>query len=154
MTNTSHTIPSAEPHAADEGHGGIGKYIAVFVALCLLTSASFFTYSSYWPFHATPSIGWAFMMAVSCTKAMLVILFFMHLLWEANWKYVLTVPALFMSIFLICMLIPDVGLRQRNYSEERRSFAAEVMPPMTHADHGDHDVEHAAEHPSNDEGLH
>ena len=35
---------------------------------------------------------WAFMMAVSCTKAMLVILFFMHVKYEANWKYVLTIP--------------------------------------------------------------
>ncbi len=33
------------------------------------------------------------MMAVSCTKAMLVILFFMHVLYEANWKFVLTIPA-------------------------------------------------------------
>ncbi len=33
------------------------------------------------------------MMAVSCTKAMLVILFFMHVKYEANWKYVLTIPA-------------------------------------------------------------
>ena len=32
------------------------------------------------------------MMAVSCTKAMLVILFFMHVKYEANWKYVLTIP--------------------------------------------------------------
>ena len=40
-----------------------------------------------------PQVGWAFMMAVSCTKAMLVILFFMHVKYEANWKYVLTIPA-------------------------------------------------------------
>ncbi len=146
MTNASHESHSAQTHDDDHGHGGIGKYIVVFVALCVLTSASFFTYSSYWPFHATPSIGWAFMMAVSCTKAMLVILFFMHLLWEANWKYVLTVPALFMSFFLICMLIPDVGLRQRNYSEERQSFAAEGMLPLSHASHNDNAGAHAAEH--------
>ncbi len=115
-------------HAAHHEHGGTGKYWAVFIALCILTSASFFTCSSYWPFHDTPSIGWAFMMAVSCTKAMLVILFFMHLLWEANWKYVLTIPAGMMSFFLVLMLVPDVGLRVRNYSEERKVFAAEVEP--------------------------
>ena len=32
---------------------------------------------------------------------MLVIMFFMHLMWEANWKYVLTIPASMMSIFLL-----------------------------------------------------
>ena len=120
----AHNDTSTSAH--DEHHGGIGKYIAVFVALCFLTGASFFTCSDAWPFKSTPSIGWAFMMAVSCTKALLVILFFMHLLWEANWKYVLTIPAGMMSIFLVCMLIPDVGLRARRYSEERTVFAAEA----------------------------
>jgi cytochrome c oxidase subunit 4 len=71
------------------------------------------------------------MMAVSCTKAMLVIMFFMHLLWEANWKWVLTIPASFMSVFLMLMLVPDVGWRQNNgyahYSEERLLFAPD--PP-------------------------
>jgi cytochrome c oxidase subunit 4 len=59
------------------------------------------------------------MMAVSCTKAMLVILFFMHVWWEANWKYVLTIPAAMMALFLGIMLIPDVGMRNRMVSQER-----------------------------------
>ena len=75
------------------------------------------------------------MMAVSCTKAMLVIMFFMHLLWEANWKWVLTIPASFMSIFLMLMLVPDIGWRQNNgyahYSRERWLFAAD--PPAVEA---------------------
>ena len=97
------------------------------------------------------------MMAVSCTKAMLVILFFMHLLWEANWKYVLTIPAGMMSIFLMLMLVPDIGLRTRNYSEERLLHAAEpeVHSTSSHGDpdHDDHDSNH---HPSmeHDEGEH
>jgi cytochrome c oxidase subunit IV len=112
-----------------EQHGGIGKYLAVFVALCVLTTCSFFTYSSYWPF--SKEVAWAFMMAVSCTKAMLVIMFFMHLFWEANWKWVLTIPASFMSVFLTLMLVPDIGMRQNNgyerYSRERLLYAA--TPP-------------------------
>jgi cytochrome c oxidase subunit IV len=108
-----------------DNHEGIAKYIYVFIALCVLTSASFFTYSSLWPFHAQPKIGWAFMMAVSCTKAMLVILFFMHVKYEANWKYVLTIPAAFMSMFLILALVPDVGLRGHWVSEERELYMAE-----------------------------
>ena len=113
---------------AEHDHGGVGKYIVVFVALCVLTGASFFTYSRYWPFHEQPQVGWLFMMAVSCTKAMLVILFFMHVKYEANWKYVLTIPAAFMSVFLIMMLVPDVGLRGRRASEERRLYMAEPRP--------------------------
>jgi cytochrome c oxidase subunit 4 len=105
--------------------GGIGKYIAVFVALCVLTTLSFLTYFDFWDQRVPPHISWAFMMAVSCTKAMLVVLFFMHLLWEANWKYVLTIPAAMMSVFLVLMLVPDVGCRVTRYSNQRWLHAAE-----------------------------
>jgi cytochrome c oxidase subunit 4 len=124
MSDHSH-VHDNEHDDDHAGHGGIAQYIYVFLALCVLTGASFFTYSQYWPFHAQPKIGWAFMMAVSCTKAMLVILFFMHVKYEANWKYVLTVPAAFMSIFLILALVPDVGLRGHWVSEERQQFMAQ-----------------------------
>ena len=117
---------SQTPDDHDHDHGGVGKYLMVFAALCVLTGASFFTYSPYWPFGK--HVAWAFMMAVSCTKAMLVIMFFMHLLWEANWKWVLTIPASMMSVFLLLMLVPDVGMRQDNgwawYSRDRWRFAA------------------------------
>jgi cytochrome c oxidase subunit 4 len=116
-------IPEHDDHAGhgpgDHGHGGIGKYLLVFLALCGLTTLSFFTYSPYWPWRDEPQVGWAFMMAVSCTKAMLVVLFFMHVLWEANWKYVLTIPAAMMAIFLAIMLVPDIGMRNRMVSQER-----------------------------------
>ena len=144
--------PEAGHHGDDDhGHGGIGKYIMVFAFLCVLTGASFFTYSEYWPYKDTPAVGWVFMMAVSCTKAMLVMLFFMHLLWEANWKYVLTFPAALMSVFLLLMLIPDVGLRTRHYSEQRWLHAAEPQPQASHQDHdsvhGAHHDDDSHEHP-------
>jgi hypothetical protein len=69
------------------------------------------------------------MMAVSCTKAMLVICFFMHLIWEANWKYVLTIPASLMSVFLVVALVPDVGQRTRYYAEERSLYASDYEGP-------------------------
>ena len=123
---------SGHDHAHAHGHDdGIAKYIYVFLALCVLTGASFFTYSTYWPFHDQTKIGWTFMMAVSCTKAMLVILFFMHVKYEANWKYVLTIPAAFMSIFLILALVPDVGLRGHWLAEEREQYMAEPRDPAT-----------------------
>ena len=104
----------------------------VFAALCGLTIVSFVTYKL---FHDTPHLCWAVMMAVSCTKAMLVISFFMHLIWEANWKYVLTIPASLMAIFLMVTLVPDVGERTRYYSEERLQNASE--PDATPRAHGE-----------------
>jgi len=112
--------------AADhEHHSGNGIYVAVFVGLCVLTTMSFLTYFDFWRNHVPTEVSRAFMMAVSCTKAMLVIMFFMHLKWEANWKWVLTVPASVMSALLILALVPDVGLRMHYASYDRMKFAAE-----------------------------
>lgn len=133
---------------ADEEHhapGGNGKYIAVFLALCGLTMMSFLTYFEWWDEAIPASVSMTFMMAVSCTKALLVMGFFMHLIWEANWKYVLTIPAGMMSIFLILMLVPDIGCRYGKYTEERLLHAAD---PGTASYAGHHDAEHEGEgHP-------
>ena len=123
-------------HHHEELHAppGNGKYIAVFVALCVLTAISFGIGNS--PLMDTKSIGWTGMMTVSCAKAMLVILFFMHLKWEANWKYVLTIPATMMSIFLLLMLVPDVGRRTEKYTQARWLHAAEPrVEPTEHSEY-------------------
>lgn len=126
LPETAHPAVQAaeETHESHEEHGGLRTYVAVFVALCVLTSMSFFTVSDLWPWRDEPQVGWAFMMAVSCTKALLVVLFFMHVLWEANWKYVLTIPAAMMALFLAIMLVPDIGFRSRMVSQERLLYMA------------------------------
>ena len=73
-----HGYEAAAPDQ-EHGHAGVGKYIAVFVALCVLTAISFAVGNSATLRHNSPEIMWAAMMAVSCAKAMLVILFFMHM---------------------------------------------------------------------------
>src|ERR1700761_5113304 len=131
---TEHALEDAS-HEDTAGHApfGIAKYVYVFLALCLLTTMSFWT-SGYlnwlikWPYPGDIAVSRTFMMAVSCTKAMLVILFFMHVKYEANWKYVLTIPAGMMSIFLMLMLVPDVGFRLRRASEERELYIAHPAP--------------------------
>ncbi len=117
----------------EQSHGSTGKFLTVFVGLLFLTAISF-TVGNNEAIMSTPAIGWTIMMAVSCAKAMLVMLFFMHLKWEANWKYVLTIPASIMSIFLLLMLFPDIKNRTENYSNTRWLHAA---TPATDA-HGGH----------------
>jgi cytochrome c oxidase subunit 4 len=107
-----------------EHHGGVGVYVAVAIALVFLTACSYWTYTPLWPFGEDVAIKRLWMMAVSCTKAMLVILFFMHLKWEANWKWVLTVPASMMSALLILALVPDVGMRMQHASRARLIHSA------------------------------
>ncbi len=115
----------------DHGHHGVGIYIAVFFALCALTGASFLTYFDVWRsvMGDAPGVARTFMLAIACCKASLVILFFMHLKSEADWKYVLTIPASIMSVFLVLALIPDVGRRASEdalyqYAPTRKAAAA------------------------------
>jgi cytochrome c oxidase subunit 4 len=145
MADHAHTHHDDHGHDAhaDHGHGGVGKYVMVFIALLVLTAISFAVGNSQTLRENSPGTMWAMMMAVSCAKAMLVILFFMHILWEANWKYVLTVPASMMSIFLLLMLVPDIGRRTEKYSEERWLHAAEPVPEKSAAaDEPAHDHDH------------
>ncbi|MBP86122.1 MAG: hypothetical protein CMJ64_05300 [Planctomycetaceae bacterium] len=115
-----------DSHGDDHGHGGLGKYLTVGAALGVLTAISFVVGASETLMQSVPQVGRTVMIAVSCMKAMLVMLFFMHLIWEANWKYVLTIPASIMSFFLVLMLVPDIGLRGRRYSEERQLHTAKA----------------------------
>jgi cytochrome c oxidase subunit 4 len=124
------------------------KYLAVFVALLVLTGISFYVGNNESLRTNAPGVMWAMMMAVSCAKALLVILFFMHLMWEANWKYVLTIPASMMCIFLLLMLVPDIGRRTQKYSEERWLYSAEPRErhhATPHAE-GGHDESHGHDH--------
>ena len=132
MSDLAH---SHDDHGHDDHVSHTGLYLLVTVMLCGLTLCSFLTTSDMWPFSNIAAR--IFMMAVSCCKAMLVILFFMHLKYEANWKYVLTVPSAMMSLFLILMLVPDVGLRTKRYAEERMRHAAEPTEIHHADDHGD-----------------
>ena len=139
-----------DTHDLDEIHehhapGGVGKYVVVFIALCVLTAISFAVGNSHTLRENSPHAMWAMMMAVSCAKAMLVILFFMHILWEANWKYVLTIPASMMSMFLLLMLIPDIGRRTDKYSEERWYYAPTPVAKK-HAAKGEHAPDHDHDH--------
>ena len=136
----------------EHGHAGVGKYVMVFIALMVLTAVSFAVGNSQSLRENSPGAMWAMMMAVSCAKAMLVILFFMHMLWEANWKYVLTIPASMMSIFLLLMLVPDIGRRTDRYAEERWLYAAEPKAPHAPGEHAA--GEHAAgEHAPGEHGT-
>jgi cytochrome c oxidase subunit 4 len=123
MAHASHA------HEHHEDHGSLSTYIAVFGALLVLTAISFAVGNWGYMKERAPGVIWAFMMAVSVAKALLVILFFMHLKWEANWKYVLTIPCCIMSVFLVLMLVPDIGRRTRYYTEERWTHATE---PVAH----------------------
>lgn len=140
--------PAGHNHGHD--HGGTGKYIVVFILLCVLTTASILTTMPWWRNNVPDTVSWAIMMTVSCAKALLVILFFMHLIWEASWKWVLTIPAACMSLFLVLMLIPDIGLRTRRYDTQRWSSAAYPAPTVVAKDPHHEQADHTEKEPADD----
>ncbi|MCI0358180.1 MAG: cytochrome C oxidase subunit IV family protein [Planctomycetaceae bacterium] len=158
MADHAHPIEDPELEADIHEHhapGGLTKYLAVFVALCVLTGISYAVGNSQALRENSPGVMWAMMMAVSCLKALLVILCFMHLWWEANWKYVLTIPASLMSLFLLLMLVPDIGRRIEKYAEERWFHApipqihhAHDHAPGEGASHDDHAHQSASHEPA------
>jgi cytochrome c oxidase subunit 4 len=123
-------VTHGHPEGAHHPPGGVTIYVMVAVALVFLTSLSYATHLPIWNTLVGDNLAVkrTWMMAVSCTKAMLVILFFMHLKWEANWKWIVTVPASMMSILLMLALVPDIGRRMYHASHERMIYAAEVPP--------------------------
>ncbi|MCA9126246.1 MAG: cytochrome C oxidase subunit IV family protein [Planctomycetales bacterium] len=127
----AHPLVDAQPPQKheSENHGSLVRItLTVFIALCILTCASLLTYTDFWQERVPLTVGRAVMMAVSITKAFLVSTFFMHLWWEARWKYVVTLPAMCVSTLLCLALVPDIGKRTVHYDNARWLNAAEPMP--------------------------
>lgn len=139
-------MPSSHAHASH-----LRLFIVVFLGLLGLTLVSFAIANS--PLMQTPVVAWIAMIAVSCAKAFLVIAFFMHLRWEANWKFVLTIPASVMSILIVLILIPDIMYREVDYNHVRRTYAADpytasyATPQQTRPSTANESVEPATDSP-------
>jgi len=138
-------------HDLEHGsHGSSPLYFSIFLMLCVLTGGSV---AAYYLLENTPEVAWVVMMAISCVKASLVIMFFMHLKWEANWKYVLTFPAMAMSVFLVLMLVPDIGMRRYHATRERTLHMA-VPTIYDRPEQIRHEADHAHQEGQHQEGEH
>lgn len=83
------------------------NYLAVFGALCgfTLLSVVFDVLSL-----ENKAVTIVLVLAVAVAKAMCVMMFFMHLKFEGNWKYVLLAPTTILAIGLPLALLPDIGV--------------------------------------------
>jgi cytochrome c oxidase subunit 4 len=88
-------------------HGSHVNYLYVFFALCALTALSVLSDVYQPPSYALLIV---IVLAIASAKAMCVLLFFMHLKFEGNWKYVLLAPTTILAIGLPLALLPDIGL--------------------------------------------
>ncbi len=95
-------------HTADEHHAPYGF---IFALLCVFTAVSWLadelkTFGLLTNWYVIAVI----VMAVAAAKAMCVMLYFMHLKFEQNWKYVLLAPTIILAVGIPLALLPDVGL--------------------------------------------
>jgi cytochrome c oxidase subunit 4 len=81
------------------------NYLAVFGVLCVCTALSVLFDGLGLP----PRITMVLVLAVACAKALCVMMYFMHLKFEGNWKFVLLAPTTILAIGLPLALFPDIG---------------------------------------------
>lgn len=93
------------------------NYLAVFFVLCCCTGLS--VAFDFLPVSKAVTI--VLVLSVACAKAMCVMMYFMHLKFEGNWKYVLLAPTTILAIGLPFALFPDIG----------QSYYTNVAPQVT-----------------------
>jgi len=90
-------------HDTHSGHHV--NYLMIFFVLCGCTGLSvLFDVLSF-----SKPVTMVLVLSVACAKALCVMMFFMHLKFEGNWKYVLLAPTTILAIGLPIALFPDIG---------------------------------------------
>lgn len=111
------------------------NYLYVFMALCVFTGMSVlfdvFSFGS----HAVTIV---LVLAVAVAKALCVMMFFMHLKFEGNWKYVLLAPTTILAIGLPLALLPDIGVAYYTpLAPQAGEWGNQMQAYKLH--HGDHE---------------
>ena len=104
MSHDAHAsqVAHSDDHVHDTHHV---NYLAIFFVLCVCTALSVI----FDVVQFSKPITIVLVMAVAITKALCVMMFFMHLKFEGNWKFVLLAPTTILAIGLPLALFPDVG---------------------------------------------
>ena len=112
------------------------NYLAIFFVLCGCTALSVI----FDVLHMKKEITIVLVLAVACAKAMCVMMFFMHLKFEGNWKYVMLAPTTILAIGLPLALFPDIGASYyTNVAPQTGVWASEI------SEHQAHHAAHAAD---------
>lgn len=111
------------------------NYLAVFAVLCGFTALSVVFDLLKFDNHAVTIV---LVMAVAVAKALCVMMFFMHLKFEGNWKFVLLAPTTILAIGLPLALMPDVALAYYTPTAPQYGEWGEQMKEYRAAHAGDH----------------
>ncbi|HIF01319.1 MAG TPA: oxidase [Planctomycetes bacterium] len=118
------------------------NYLAVFAVLCVFTGLSVAFDVAGFSNHLVTIV---LVLAVAVCKALCVMMFFMHLKFEGNWKYVLLAPTTILAIGLPLALLPDIGVAYYTPLAPQAEWRQEMEDHASHSEHGGHtdNIEHA-----------
>ena len=122
--------------AQDEHGAHHVNYLYVFFALCGFTALSV-AFDGLGGF-VSHNVVIVLVLAVAVAKALCVMMFFMHLKFEGNWKFVLLAPTTILAIGLPLALLPDIGVAYYTSTAPQRDWIHEAV------DHGDHAADSGA----------
>lgn len=106
MTDTHHT---------GEHHGPTFKtYMVIFGALSVLTLVSFVANHYARTQAITTTMSFLIILGVAVVKAVLVGMYFMHLVVDWGKLYYFIIPALVLAVLMIVVLLPDIVLTWRH----------------------------------------
>lgn len=101
----------SESHHSEHHEGpGLQAYMVVFVALSTFTAISFMVNYAVREYGLAPHAGFAVILGVAVIKAVLVGMYFMHLVVDWVKLYFLIFPTFILAAMLLTVLMPDIVL--------------------------------------------
>ncbi len=114
-------------------HGHHVNYLVIFLVLCVCTALSV----AFDILAFSKPVTIVLVLAVACAKALCVMMFFMHLKFEGNWKYVLLAPTTILAIGLPLALLPDIGVAYYQSTAPQTTTWADEIAQYEATHHGD-----------------
>ena len=125
-----------------DDHGHHVNYLVIFLVLCGCTALSV----AFDVMEMSKPVTIVLVLAVACAKALCVMLFFMHLKFERNWKYVLLAPTTILAIGLPLALMPDIGVAYYQTTAPQQTTWADEIANYEASRSADGEGNEAAEH--------
>jgi len=108
------------------------NYMIIFFALCGFTALSVVSdVAKNMMSYGTLIV---VVLAIASAKAACVMLYFMHLKFEGNWKFIILAPTTILAIGLPLSLMPDVGLHYYIDTAEQQQWREQAEPSPGHND--------------------
>jgi caa(3)-type oxidase subunit IV len=123
---------------SQDDHGHQVNYLVIFLVLCVCTALSV----AFDILAFSKPVTIVLVIAIACAKAMCVMMFFMHLKFEGNWKFILLAPTTILALGLPLALMPDVGVAYYQSTAPQTTKWADEIAQYEATHHDESSAEH------------